>query len=164
MRRLTAARPPGLAVAALACALTVLAGLAWSGTGPRPVAGWRVPAPAVARLTVLADRVAQANGDASPEWMTAVLTTHAKALTSATPGDTVSGAGEARVYLVTMRGHFIAYESSPPSGAALPTGRYLSVVVDATTFRVLDLGLSPAPPPVSPANLGPVTYLTDRGR
>jgi hypothetical protein len=151
-------------VAALACALTVLAGLAWNWTGPRSVAGWRVPSSAVARLTVLAGRVAQASGDASPEWMTAVLTTHAKALTSATPGDTVSGVGGARVYLVTMRGQFIAYESSPPPGAALPTGRYLSVVVDATTFQVLDFGLSPAPPPVTPANLGPVIYLTGRGR
>jgi hypothetical protein len=93
-----------------------------------------------------------------------VLTTRAKALTSATPGDTVSGAGGARVYLVTMRGHFIAYDSSPPSGAALPAGSYLSIVVTVTTFQVLDFGLSPAPPPVSPASLGPVTYLTGRGR
>jgi len=34
--------------------------------------------------------------------------------------------------------------------------------VDAKTFQVLDFGLSPSPPPVSPASLGPVTYLIDR--
>jgi hypothetical protein len=48
--------------------------------------------------------------------------------------------------------------TSPP-GAAAPTGRYLSMVVDARTFQGLDLGVGPNPPPVSPASLGPVTYL-----
>jgi hypothetical protein len=94
--------------------------------------------------------------------MTAVLTTQAKALTSA-PGDLVPGAGGVSVYLVTMRGHFIAYGSSPPPGAALPVGEYLSLVVDARTFRVLDIGLGRTPPPVAPASLGPVTYLAGRG-
>jgi hypothetical protein len=163
VRRLTAARPVALAVAALACTLAGLAGLAWRWDGSAPGAGSPVPASAISRLTMLASRAAKANGDADPEWMTAVLTTHAKALTSATPGDIVPGSGEARVYLVTMRGRFTAYESSPPPGAALPTGTYLSLVVDAGTFRVLDFGLSPTPPPVSPASLGPVTYLTGRG-
>ena len=65
---------------------------------------------------------------------------------------------------IGVGGIFIAYGSSPPPGAALPTGRYLSIVVDAGTFQVLDFGLSPTPPPVSPARLGPVTYLTGRGR
>ena len=63
-----------------------------------------------------------------------------------------------------MRGYFIAYGSSPPPGAALPTGKYLSIMVDARTFQVLDFGLSATPPPVSAASLGPVTYLTGRGR
>jgi hypothetical protein len=164
MQKLRAARPLALVVAALACALGVSAGLVWGWTGPPSATRSPVPASAIARLTVLASRAAAANGDPSPEWMTAVLTTHAKALTSATPGDIVPGAGGARVYLVTMRGHFTAYGASPPPGAALPTGRYLSIVVDARTFQVLDFGLSPTPPPVSPAGLGPVTYLTVRGR
>jgi hypothetical protein len=165
MYRLTAARSLAFAVAVLAGAAAVLAGLAWgwarspSAAAPPSAAGSPVPASAVSRLTMLASRAAAANGDATPEWTTAVLTTHAKALTSATPGDIVPGAGGVRVYLITMRGHFTAYESSPPSGAALPTGEYLSLVVDAQTFQVLDSGLSPAPPPVSPASLGPVTYL-----
>jgi hypothetical protein len=190
VRRLGAARR-GAVITAVLAVLMGLAGLAWGWAGPprvaaspsaagsAPVAGspsastvpaaaavpaaWAVPAAAIARLTELARRAAAANGDASPEWMTAVLTTHAKALTSATPGDLVPGTGRASVYLVTMRGHFIAYGSSPPAGAALPAGEYLSLVVDARTFRVLDFGLSPTPPPVAPASLGPVTYLAGRG-
>jgi len=93
-----------------------------------------------------------------------VLTTHQKALTSATPGDTVPGSGGVRVYLLTMVGHFTARGVSVPAGAAAPTGRYLSIVVDARTFRVMDLGLSHRPPPVSPATLGPLTYLTGHQR
>jgi hypothetical protein len=163
MRRLTAARPLALVAAALACVTTALAGLAWGRAGSPPAAGSPVPASAISRLTVLASRAATANGDASPQWVTAVLTTHAKALTVATPGDIVPGAGGVRVYLVTMHGHFIAYASSPPPGATLPVGTYLSIVVDAKTFQVLDFGLSPTPPPVSPASLGPVTYRTGSG-
>ncbi len=107
-------------------------------------------------------RDAKADGDTAPLWMTAVLTTHAKALTSATPGDFVPGTEGVPVFLITMRGHFIATEASRPPGAAAPAGNYLSIVVDAGTFQMLDYGLSPSPPPVSPASLGPVTYLTGR--
>jgi hypothetical protein len=35
--------------------------------------------------------------------------------------------------------------------------------LDARTFQLLDFGLSPGPPPVWPASLGPVTYLIARG-
>jgi hypothetical protein len=59
-----------------------------------------------------------------------------------------------------MRGHFTATAASRPPGAAGPIGSYLSVIVDARIFQVLDYGLSPSPPPVTPASLGPVTYLT----
>lgn len=161
MTRRTAAPPLALVAAVLA---SVLAGLAWGWAGSPPATGAPVPASAITRLTVLANRAAEANGDASPQWMTAVLTTRARALTSATPGDFVPGAYGLRVYLVTMRGHFTAYGSSPPSGAALPAGEYLSLVVDAATFQVLDFGLSATPPPVPPASFGPVTCLIGRER
>ena len=162
---LTAARPLA-AAAALACALAMASGLATAGcAGPPPragspaTAGSPVPASAIPRLTAIGGRAAAANGDTAPLWMTAVLTTHAKALTSATPGDFVPGTGDIPVFLITMRGDFVASAASRPAGAAAPTGRYLSIVVDAATFQVLDSGLSPSPPPVSPASLGPVTYL-----
>jgi len=156
-----AARPPAHAAAALASALALVSGLAvagWAGSPAR--AGSPVPASAIPRLTAIASRAATGDGDAAPLQMTAVLTTHAKALTSATPGDIVPGADGVPVYLVTMRGHFTATAASRPPGAAAPVGRYLSIVVDAGTFQVLDSGLSPGPPPVSPASLGPETYLT----
>jgi hypothetical protein len=65
---------------------------------------------------VIGGRAAKASGDTAPLWMTAVLTTHAKALTSATPGDFVSGAGDVPVFLVTMRGNFVATAASRPPG------------------------------------------------
>ena len=92
-----------------------------------------------------------------------MLTSHANALTSATPGDHVPGSAHVRVFLITMHGRFTAREAPRPPGAKAPTGRYLSLVVDARTFRGLDFGISPKPPPVAPASLGPVTYLTARG-
>jgi hypothetical protein len=94
----------------------------------------------------------------------AVLTTRANALTSATPGDYVPGSAHVKVFLITMRGRFTAREASRPPGAKAPTGRYLSLVVDTRTFESLDFGIGPKPPPVAPASLGPVTYLTGRGR
>ena len=167
----TAVRPPAHAAAALACVLALVSALATAGCAASPTgagspagAGSPVPAPAIPRLTAIASRAATADGDAAPSQMTAVLTTHAKALTSATPGDTIPGAGGVPVFLVTMRGHFTATAASRPPGAAAPTGRYLSVVVDTRTFQVLDSGLSPSPPPVSPASLGPVTHLTGHPR
>jgi hypothetical protein len=126
---------------------------------PTPT-GSPVPASAIPRLTAIAASAAKANGDPAPSQTTAVLTTRARALTSATPGDFVPGSAGVRVFLLTMRGQFVAADVSRPSGAAAPRGRYLSLVVNAATFQVTDFGLSPKPPPVSPASLGPVTYLT----
>src|SRR6266568_2571767 len=94
-------------------------------TAARPLAraaaaGSPVPAPVISRLTVIGSDAAKADGDTAPLWMTAVLTTHAKALTSATPGDFVPGTEGVPVFLITMRGHFIATEASRPPGAAAP--------------------------------------------
>lgn len=125
---------------------------------PTPT-GSPVPASAVPRLTAIAASVARSDGDPTPSQVTAVLTTHAKALTSATPGDLVPGSGGVRVFLLTMQGRFTATDATGPPGSRAPTGRYLSLVVDAANFQVTDFGLSPKPPPVSPASLGPVTYL-----
>jgi hypothetical protein len=58
------------------------------------------------------------------------------------------------VFLITMRGHFTAREATGPPGAKAPTGRYLSLVIDAKTFQGLDFGIGPKPPPVLPAASG----------
>ena len=145
----------------------VLAGLMLAGCASAqpvgkpsgPVPGLPVPAPATHRLTAMADRAARAHGGAAPAWASAVVTTHEKALTSATPGDIVYVGEKAIVYLVTMKGHFIAGAVSVPLGGHAPTGSYMSIVVDARTFKTLDVGLSSKSPPVAPASFGPVTYL-----
>jgi hypothetical protein len=163
MHPLRAPRPSVRALAALAGAATLASMLAAVGCGRTPAAaGAPVPASAIPRLTAMAYRAATINGDPNPAWITAVVTTRAKALTSATPGDSVPGSARVRVFLITMRGHFTARDASRPPGAQAPTGRYLSLVIDAKTFRGLDFGISPKPPPVPPASLGPVTYLTGR--
>jgi len=153
---LAAACAPPAPAASLASA-----GVSGSPAGsPAPAPkGSPVPASAIPRLAAIAASAAKANGDATPSQVTAVLTTRAKALTSATPGDFVPGSAGVRVFLLTMRGHFIATGVSRPPGSKAPTGRYLSLVVNAVTFQMTDFGLSPKPPPVSPASLGPVTYL-----
>ncbi|HET7016136.1 MAG TPA: hypothetical protein VFI65_19600 [Streptosporangiaceae bacterium] len=117
-----------------------------------------VPGAAVRRLTAIASRAVKLNGGHPVAWATAVVTTHAKALTSAAPGDTTPG-GKAIVYLVTIKGHFVCNLCSYPSGAHAPTGTYMSIVIDAKKFEGTDSGISNKPPPVSPATFGPVTHL-----
>jgi len=124
-----------------------------------PTPGKPVPAAAISRLTVIAERAIAANGGKSVAWATAVVTTHAKALTSATPGDTEPSGGNTIVYLLTIKGHFVCHACSGPPGSKAPTGTYLSMVLVAKTFSGTDFGLSPKAPSVSPSSLGPVTYL-----
>jgi hypothetical protein len=121
--------------------------------------GRPVPSSAIYRLTTIADRVVTTDGGHSVAWATAVVTTRAKALTSATPGDFIPNDEKTVVYLVTIKGHFVDYAYSGPSGSHAPTGTYLSLVVNAKTFEGTDGGLGPKPPLVAPASLGPVTYL-----
>lgn len=124
-----------------------------SHTGARP-AGTRVSRP-----PAIADRAVRVNDGHGVTWASAVVTTRAKALTSATPGDLVPNDEKTIVYLVTVKGHFVARAASVPPGAHAPTGSYMSMVINAKTFAGLDFGLSPKPPPVAPARFGPVTYL-----
>jgi hypothetical protein len=73
----------------------------------------------------------------------------------------VVGVRNVTVYLLTMKGRFLALPVSSPlrPGEGPLTGSYLSVVVDAETFQIIDLGLGTEPPPAASASLGPVTYL-----
>jgi hypothetical protein len=143
-----------LAAAACGSALTV------SHHGPATaVPGQPVPAAAVHRLTAIVNRAVTVNDGHAVAWASAVVTTHAKALTSATPGDFVPNDEKTVVYLVTVKGHFVARAVSVPPGAHAPTGTYMSLVINAKTFAGLDFGLGTKPPPVAPASFGPVTYL-----
>ena len=128
---------------------------------PKPVHSSRVPPAARARLATIARDMAKANGDPHVEAVQAVATSHAQALRVATPGDsTPSIAGSEPVYLILLRGSFTAYDASPPSGAPLPTGSFLCVVVDQKTFQVTDWGLSRHPPPIALSSLGSVATIS----
>jgi hypothetical protein len=63
------------------------------------------------------------------------------------------------VYLVTMKGHFIARRAAPRAKKNPHIGDYLSFVVNAEDFGMLGFGISHNPPPVAPASFGPLTYL-----
>jgi hypothetical protein len=114
-------------------------------------------------LRAIAKNAAKTNGDWRPAVVTAVPTTHEKAVSCAAPGDAAgspAGPGvpaDTPVYLVTMTGEFTGPEAGEP--AAAPAGRYLSLVVNARSFWVMDSGLSRQPPRVRPATLGPVTNI-----
>jgi len=131
------------------------------------VPGSPVPASAIPRLRAIADQLAKENGGAVPSWISAVVTTQEKALTSATPGAVTPAGGKTVVYLVTMKGHFkyggraagLVDSQVPGHRTRAPALNYQSVVVSANTLRVIAGGLSPAPPPVAPSSLGPVTWL-----
>jgi hypothetical protein len=150
----------GIAVglAAIGLALSAIGSGASASVGT-VVPGQAVPARAISHLDAIAASFVQENGGHRPLWESAVVTTHARALESATPGDTVPNSTHTVVYLITIKGHFVGYGASVPPGAKLPTGTYLSVVVDAKTYQILDWGLSPGAPPVAPAQLGKVTML-----
>lgn len=154
---------PGRVPATLAATAVIMVSVLAAGGCGEAAPGAPVPASAIGRLTAVARHAAAINGDHAPAWITAVLTTRAKALTSATPGDYIPGSGRVTVFLITMCGHFSAGQASVPPGAKVPSGRYLSLVIDARTFQGLDFGIGPKPPPVPPASLGPVTYLIGRG-
>ncbi len=104
--------------------------------------GRLVPAAAVRRLTAIANRAVALNGGHPVAWATAVVTSHAKALTSATPGDTTPGANTV-VYLVTIKGDSVCDLCSVPPGGHAPTGTYLSIVISAKNFEGTDSGISP---------------------
>ncbi len=141
-----------LVIAALTSGIT--------GGSVSAASGTEVPVSAIAQLTSIAQQQATINGDAVPTSAVVVEATHEAALSVATPGDSVAGdAASESVYLVVMQGSFVGYGFSTAPGAPVPTGSYLSIVVDANSFWVTDEGLSLSAPPVSPSSLGTTTTL-----
>jgi hypothetical protein len=142
----------GIAVAGISAALTTLPSSA------SPVAASAIRASAIAPLKTAMMRLARLSNDAHPVWIRAVATTRADGLQEATPGDTIPGSGRQSAYLVVMKGNF-RLDASVPSGAKLPTGRYLAVTISRSTFQVMDLGLSNRPPPHPLGRYGKVSNL-----
>jgi hypothetical protein len=151
----------GIFVGLAGAGLAISAAFAGSPAAAKGVVaiGVSFPERVIARLDAIAIRAAKANGDARPDWITAVLTTHGKGLEVATPGDTMPSGNGTSTYLIMMKGAFTAYDASVPSGASAPTGQYLSLLVNARSFRVTDVGLSKNPPPSLAASPGRVRYL-----
>jgi hypothetical protein len=161
-RRISARRRIVTRVAAgsLACAgLSTGLILSASATSRSPI-----PQSAIPKLQTFASRVAKAVGDPHPIWVKAVMTTHAKALRVATPGDKVYNRLTQPVYLIVMRGKFTAYAASVPAGGRVPTGTYFAVVITTRGFQVMDDGLSNRAPSMPLSELGPVSILSSRHR
>jgi hypothetical protein len=118
-----------------------------------------IPAAAARQLDTIMLRVATMSGDPKPAWIEAVKTTRDKALTVATPGDTIPGSARQTVYLVVMKGNFTLNDASIPPHAHAPTGHYLAITFNPATFQGMDLGLSKQAPPISLRSLGPVSAL-----
>jgi len=158
-RRSTVIGIAATSVVAAAIALPFTQAGAQEASSHRPAQHGMSQASQASRLIAIAKRMTKINGDSSPDSATVVATTHARALTSATPGDTTSEPADTPVYLLTIKGHF-TIRGIGPQGAPAPAGTYLSIVVDARSYRIMDLGLSRKSPAVSPAELGHVTRLT----
>jgi hypothetical protein len=110
-------------------------------------------------LRAIAKNAAKTNGDWRPAKVTAVPTTHGQALphvAAAVPAD-IDVPADTPVYLVTMTGHFTGEDKS--ADAAGPKSSYLSLVINARSFWVMEAGLSRKAPPARPATLGPVTNI-----
>jgi hypothetical protein len=121
--------------------------------------GHPVPAWAVRRLTVLADRIVKDDGDHPVQWAEAVVTTRIKGLHAVTPGDWVPGPNYT-VFVLVIRGHFDCGTCSYPAGAHAPTGTYAAFSYTAKTFRgETDSSLGNHPPPIPLSRLGPITVL-----
>jgi hypothetical protein len=118
-----------------------------------------IPASVTPALRTAMLQLARHSGDANPASIRAVATTRAKALRAATPGDMVPGSARQPAYLVVITGKFKLDDAPVPPGARIPTGRYLAVTINPSTFRVMDLGLSNRNLPVPLRSYGPVSNL-----
>lgn len=100
--------------------------------------------------------MAAVEGEAHPAGVQLVRSTR-QAANAAASGATVDS--DQAVYVLILHGHFTGYTAKVPPGQPLPQGSALVLVVDATTNRVTDYGITNHPPSIHA--LGPVTNLGD---
>ncbi|MDA0160393.1 hypothetical protein OM076_08960 [Solirubrobacter ginsenosidimutans] len=101
---------------------------------------------------------AAANGDPDPDDVTAIATTHNAAVHAAMAGDDVGD--DEDVDLIVMTGDFAAEGAKHPPGAEIPTGTFLSLVIEPRTGEIWDYGLDSRRPDLS--SLGDPTSLSRR--
>jgi hypothetical protein len=91
------------------------------------------------KVRAAAFELARQAGDDNPSDASFVLSTRRKA--NRVLFDTTMVEANVRVYVVAFRGEFV--ETGPrPSGTAAATGRYLTVLVDASSAELLDHAVS----------------------
>jgi hypothetical protein len=135
MRNRTILRLLGLAVAAT---LAVAAGVTLSAaasSGP----GVGEPHLSERRILRIAQTAARGAGDPRPSLIQHSAGTR-RAANRIDSGEIVPGRRWS--YLIAIRGHFVFKYASPPSSARMPTGLVLTLIVDASTGKVTDVGLS----------------------
>jgi hypothetical protein len=159
-RRMLRPRRTALYASVASIAVAAVTALAALPSGASATPGSAIPASAIAGLRTNMFQLARYMGDAHPASIRAVFTTQAKALETATPGDTIPGSAGRPVYLVVMTGNFTDTHALVPPGAHFPTGRYLAVTINPATFEVMDLSVGNHRPPVPLRSYGPVSDLT----
>jgi hypothetical protein len=90
-------------------------------------------------ITDLAMQFAAANGDEAPAELSVVAGTRGDAV-AATMGAKVDS--NQPVYVVALKGHFIAYSAPRPPKTDPPEGRFMELVLDAETYENSRLGRS----------------------
>lgn len=139
-----------LTASAVIAAIAAVAGsAAVGGHAASPPAAQ--PSPAVAALTANALAFAATNGDPDPTSGRLVATTRSKGVAAAT-GSSVDS--DQNVYVVTLRGHFVAYDAKVMRGAPIPHGSVLTIIYDAATNAVTDWSVTDTDPDL--ASLGAV--------
>jgi hypothetical protein len=135
--------------------ITVAAGVAFaassfaSGSSPRPASGDYI---SQGQIASIASQAAAKAGDPSPTSIQYSAVTTRSQANLVDSGDVVPGDNAS--YLVALRGKFATSGPVPP-GAAEPTGSVLTLVVDATTGEITDIGLEDTYPDLG--TLGPVS-------
>jgi len=147
-----------VAGALLAIALSVVT-LSAGSSGASVTPGAAIPAAAVPAMRTNMLELSRYMGDAHPTSVDAVLANRARALLAVSPDDKVPGSAGQTVYLIVLVGHFTDDNASVPSGAKIPTGRYLAVTINPATWAVEDLSLSNRAPTVSLGSYGPMDAL-----
>jgi hypothetical protein len=97
---------------------------------------------AITRLKVLANNWTSANGDPTPSSALVVLTLAGRAGTAITGDPPSEPDVTLPVYLISMTGKF-TWHGPAPAGSEPVTGTEFDIVVDARTFRILQIGLKP---------------------
>lgn len=162
LRRALGQRRTALFATAAAVAATAVPALATVPSHASVTPGSAIPASMIPTLRIDMLRLARYAGDAHPGSIRAVFTTQAKALRTATPGDRIPGSAHRPVYLVEMTGDFRYTHASVPPGARIPTGHYLMVTINTSTFAVMDLSVGDHKPAVSLRSYGAVPNLARR--